>query len=146
MSFLKRLPWTSLGLLLAAYSTLGWVLFAAYAPWYAWVVIVVGIFLLVGYLTASWLNIRDSIGLLFQSDARAFVVAVTVAFLSVVMIAWFHLFAHALLLVCAVILARLDAETLGWRDRKAFWILFIVCMVGLVLGAVGQGLIYSPSN
>lgn len=128
-------------LLLAAYSTLGWLLSADRDPWFIWVITVIGVLLLATSLSSPWSKIRNGLAHLFKSDTRAFLVAVVAAFLSVAFITWLHVFVQALLVTSAGILVRLDAQTAGLSNRQTFWILVTVSLTGLILGAAAQILI-----
>lgn len=142
MPTLKKFPWVSLALLLVTYITLGWLLSALHAPWPVWVIVVVCVLLLAASLSSPWSKIRYSFAPLFKSDTRTFLIATLGAFLSVVVITWLPAFAHALVVVSAGTLFKLDAQTSGLSERQAFWLLAIVSLVGLGLGAVAQPLIY----
>lgn len=138
---MKKLPWVSLVLLLAAYSTLGWLLSAYHDPWFVWVITVISVLLLATSLSSPWSRIRNGLARLFKSDSRAFFVAVVAAFLSVAIVTWLHVFVQALLVISAGILFRLDAQTAGLSNRQTFWILVTVSLTGLLLGAAAQILI-----
>lgn len=140
MPTLKKFPWVSLTLLLVTYSTLGWLLTEFHDPMIVWVIVVVGILLLAAELSSSWSKIRDGLASLFKSDNRAFLFGVAGAFLSVVIITWFHIFAHALVVISAATLVKLDAQTARLSQRQTFWLLAIVSLVGLGLGRLAQHL------
>ena len=140
MPTLKKFPWVSLTLLLVTYSTLGWLLTELHDPMIVWVIVVVGILLLAAELSSPWSQIRDGLASLFKSDNRAFFFAVAAVFLSIVTITWFHIFAHALVVISAGTLFKLDAQTAGLSQRQTFWLLGIVSLVGLWLGRLAQHL------
>jgi hypothetical protein len=140
MPTLKKFPWVSLALLLVAYTALGWLLSDFHNPLVVWVIIVTGVLLLAAALSSPWSKIRDGLARFFKSDTRAFLFAVASAFLSVVFFTWFHLFAHALVVISAGTLVRLDAQTTGLSERQVFWLLAIVSLIGLGLGGVAQRL------
>jgi len=141
MPTLKKFPWVSLVLLLVTYSTLGWLSLTFQDPWFFLVIIVVIALLLACSLSSPWSRIRDGFARLFKSDMMAFFVAVLAAFLSVLVISWLHIFAHALVVISASTLFRLDAQTAGLSEAQIFWMLLIVSVAGLWLGAVMQSLI-----
>lgn len=138
MLTLKEFPWVSLTLLLVTYSTLGWLLSAFHDPVSVWVIIVTGTLLLATVLSSPWSKLRAHFTHLFKSDTRAFLFAVIVALSSVVIITWLHIFAHALVVISAGILVRLDAQTFGLSEKQAFLLLVIVSLLGLGLGGVAQ--------
>jgi hypothetical protein len=138
MPTLNKLPWVALALLLVTYSIFGWLLSALYDPWFVWAMIVVGVLLLTAALSYPWSKITDAFTFLVKSDTRAFCVAFVSAFLSVVIICWFHIFVHSLVAISVGTLARLDAQASGLSNRQTFWIMAIVSLGGLGLGAVAQ--------
>lgn len=136
----KKFPWVSLALLLVTYSTLGSLLTAFHDPLFIWVIIVVSVLLLAAALSSPWSKIRNAFTRIFKSDSRTFLVAVVAALLSVVFVSWLHISAHALVVMSAGTLVRLDAQTAGLSERQIFWLLAIVSLVGLGLGGVAQHL------
>ncbi|PIG91988.1 hypothetical protein [Gloeocapsopsis sp. IPPAS B-1203] len=137
-----KIPWLSFTLLLLTYITFGWLLEAFNDPIAAWVVAIACIFFLSTLLASPWSQLKNDLGLLFKSDTRAFFVAVVGAFLTVLIISWFHIFAHGLVAVSSATLFRLDAQRAGWSEMQIFWILTAVSIVGLVIGGVAQTWIY----
>ncbi|WP_306298966.1 hypothetical protein [Nostoc sp. T09] len=51
------------------------------------------------------------------------------------MLAWFRMFLDTLLIVAAAILARIDFQSAGFKQGKAFWITSVLSLAGLALGA-----------
>lgn len=149
MPTLRNLPWVSLVLLLVTYITLGWLLAKFHDPIPVWVAVVISIFVLSTLLSSPWSHLRDDLATMFKSDSRAFTFAVLGAFSTVLIITWFHIFAHAMVITAAAILFRLDAQTVGWNEKQIFWVLIIVSLTGLALGGIvpiltfirGQGLV-----
>lgn len=135
---MNKLPWTSAVLLLVTYITLGWLLSAFHYPLFVWVTIAVGVLLLSASLSSPWSKLRNNFTRLFKSDTRAFLVAVVAAFVSVLIITWLHIFVHALVVISAGTLVRLDAQAAGLSQSQTFWLLTIVSLVGLGLGGVAQ--------
>lgn len=135
---MNKLPWTSAVLLLVTYITLGWLLSASHDPLYVWVTIAVGVLLLSASLSSPWSKLRNNFTRLFKSDTRAFLVAVVAAFVSVLIITWLHIFVHALVVISAGTLVRLDAQAAGLSQSQTFWLLTILSLVGLGLGGVAQ--------
>ena len=138
----KKLPWVSLTLLLVTYSILGWLLATVHRPpWVIWLLAGVGALLIAGAMTSALPVVTDILAFTLKSDARAFLVVSVVAFLVVVIISWISAFAHALLVMSAESLARLDLQTYGFNQWQAFWILSIVSLLGLGLGGATHTLI-----
>ncbi|AFY31121.1 hypothetical protein [Calothrix sp. PCC 7507] len=142
MSILKRVPWVSLALVLLSYSTLGWVISETKPPWFVWLVLVLGILLLVGSLTIPWSKMTEFSLVLFESNTRTFIFAISAAFLFFLMLAWFRLFLDTLLIISAAILARIDFQAAGLQEGQAFWITSIVSLTGLALGAAMQMVLF----
>ncbi len=141
MPTLKKVPWLSIALLLATYSTLGWLLSAYHNPWFVWLIIVVGILLLAAALSSPREKFKDSPGL-FKSNTKAFFFVVVAAFLSVILLSRLHIFVHALVVISAATLFRLDAQAARLSNKQIFWILVIVSLAGLGLGLAAQTAIY----
>jgi hypothetical protein len=135
MSILKRLPWISLALVILSYSTLGWVLSEAQAPLFAWLVIVIAVLLLIGSLTAPLSLVTQYSTILFRSNIRSFAVAVFGAFLFFLMLAWFRVFLDTLLIISAVILARIDFQGAKFSEGQAFVMTSMTSLTGIALGA-----------
>jgi hypothetical protein len=136
MSILQRLPFVSLGLLLLTYTTLGWVISAAYAPWFVWLVVAIAIFALVGCLTISWTRLTDYSFVFFKSNLRSFGLSFLGAFLFFLVIAKFRVFLDTLVIFAATILARIDFQTAGFTQGQAFWLISIFSLTGLAVGAL----------
>jgi hypothetical protein len=141
MSILKRLPWLSLFLLILTYGHLGWIISTIKAPWFVWLVIAIANFFLMTGLTASWVRIASSFGFIFKSDSKTFIFAVLAALLFFVMIAKFRLFLDTLVIVAAIILAKLDFQTARFKESQAFWISFCFSLASLAVGALIEKLI-----
>lgn len=139
MPTLKKLPWVSLALLLVTYSTLGWILATFHEPGFIWVIIVVLILLLAAFLSSPGAKFRDNF--LFKSPTRTFFFIVAAAFFSVIILWRLHIFVRALVTILAAILVRLEAQESRLSNRQTFWILAIISLAGLGLGAVTQTVI-----
>ncbi|MDB9372003.1 hypothetical protein [Nodularia sphaerocarpa] len=136
MSIVKTLPWISLVLVMFSYGTLGWALSDTQAPLYVWITFIFAIFVLVGSLTIPGSAISKYSNLLLQSNIRSFAVAAFGAFLFFLMLAWFRIFLDTLLIISAGILARIDCQTAGYKQRQAFLMTLIFSLAGLALGKV----------
>ncbi|MBW4672503.1 MAG: hypothetical protein KME52_00175 [Desmonostoc geniculatum HA4340-LM1] len=143
MSILKRVPWVSLALVLLSYSTLGWVISETHPPMFVWSVIVIAILLLILTLTTPWPKVTYYYTIVFESNVRAFGVAVLGAFLFFIMLAWFRIFLDTLLIISATILVRIDFQVAGLKKKLAFWSASIVSLTGLVLGVLIYKLVNS---
>jgi hypothetical protein len=141
MLIVKRIPWFSLALVMLSYATLGWMISQVQAPWYVWLVIVIGILLVLAGLTMPWRKAADYYAILLKSNTRAFGVAVLAAFLFFVMLAWFKIFLDTLLMLAASILAKIDFQASGVRESLAFCFTSIFALLGLATGALIHQLI-----
>lgn len=133
---INRLPWLALSLLLATNITLGGFLASWHEHWSGWVVVALCILLLAAMLSCSWATIRDSFAHLLASDLRAFIVAVLIAFVGVIIVFWLHTFAHFLVIICAFLLAKIDMQAASFSDQQIFRIIAFVSMSGLLLGGL----------
>ncbi len=138
MSFEKKFPWLSIGLLLFAYCNMGWVLQASAAPWWLWLAIAVSLLIVIEILAFPVSLFRHLFSKWISSDTKAFFAAILLAFLSVVFLTWIHISAVALLLVTAATLARLDLQAAAISEFKAFFILSVFSFSGLGLGALAN--------
>ncbi|BAY14315.1 hypothetical protein NIES2109_43420 [Nostoc sp. HK-01] len=136
MSIFKRLPWTSLLLVLVSYTTLGWVLSESRMPWPLWIVVVLGVLILLASLAVPFLAMANYSSVFFESSTRTFLIAVCGAFLFFLMVAWFRLFLDTLLIISAAILAKIDFHTAGFKGRSAFLITSLFSLTGIACGAV----------
>ncbi|MFN6563099.1 MAG: hypothetical protein RMY28_025360 [Nostoc sp. ChiSLP01] len=143
MSILNRVPWVSLAVVLLSYSTLGWVICETHPPMFVWSAIVVGILLLILTLTTPWPKVTYYYTLVFESNVRAFGVAVLAAFLFFIMLAWFRIFLDTLLIISATILVRIDFQVADLKRKLAFWSTSIASLTGLVLGVLIYKLVNS---
>lgn len=137
----KKVPWLAVLLLLAAYITLGWVLSTLQAFWLVWVVVALASLLLAAAFSSSWTEIRDKFANLFSSDSKTFLIAVIAAFTSVIFIAWLHIFVHALVVSCAVLLVKLDMQAASFRERQVFLLISAVSLLGLSIGWIANNII-----
>ena len=162
MQKVKSYPLLSLLLLFISYMIVGWVLYTNTVRWGLcngelfglafyfkckwWVLILTGalILLLAETLAAPLSNLRKMLSLTFQSDTRAFIALITLAFLTSILIIWINFIAYILLLVASALRARLDMAIIGFRDWQAFFTLAIVSLSGFLLGWIGPNITLSP--
>lgn len=141
----KKLPWVSLLLLLISYTICGWLLFAvAYKHWVVWLAAGAMALLIAGALTSALPLVKDIVGFTLKSDSRAFFIVTIAAFLTVLVVTWFNAFAHALILMSAESLARLELQTSRFNQWQAFGILSLVSLAGLGLGGIAHPLVRHP--
>ena len=138
---ITRIPWLALLLLFTTNITLGGFLSASHQHWSAWAVVALGILVLGAMLSCSWLTIRDSFAYLLASDFKAFLVAVVVAFLGVVIVFWLHTFAHLLVIICAFLLVKIDMQAASFSDGQIFRVISFVSLLGLFSGGIANYLL-----
>lgn len=138
----KKNPWLAILLLLVTYISLGWLLSTWQSSCLVWVVVALFSLLLSAIFSASWVEIRDRFANLFASDSKVFLVAVIVAFASVVIVFWLHIFAHALVVTCAVLLVKLDLQAAKFRDKQIFVLISVVSLLGLFIGWITNNIIH----
>jgi len=152
----------SLLLLFITYMSLGWVLYTNTVQWGLcngellglsfsfkckwWVLLLTGalILLLAETLAAPLSNLRKFIAMAFESDTRAFIALISLAFITAVLVIWIHFVAYFILLVTSALLARLDMVIIGFKDWQAFFTLAIVSLAGFLLGWIAPNLILLP--
>jgi len=132
----KKFPLISLTLLLATYGIIGWQLSAVESHWVLWVFAAIATVLLAVAVSSPWSKVRDGFASCFTSDTKAFSIAVVIAFFSVVIITWLHVFIHILVVFSASMLVRLDVQAARWSNRQSFWLIAIASLVSLALGAI----------
>lgn len=138
----QKNPWLAILLLLVTYITLGWLLSTWQSFWLIWVVVVLCSLLLAAIFSSPWMEIRDMFANLFASDSKAFLFAVIAAFVSVIIISWLHVFAHALVITCAVLLVKLDLQAAKFRDKQIFVLISVVSLLGLFIGWITNNIIH----
>jgi hypothetical protein len=130
----KKLPWISLLLLAGTYAVFGWLITVSDNSGLLWLLGAVYSLLINSALTAPWALLKGFYGSFLKSDSRAFVSVIVGAFVAVVVIHWMEIFLRILVLISASALARLDLQTGGYSQWRAFGILVVVSLVGFSLG------------
>lgn len=116
-----------------SYSIFGWSLANAEVSLFLYLVVIAGIFLFYAILTFRLLDLKAIVPW-FESDIFSFISAIIIAFLFVVFIRWINIFIHALVLVSAGILAKLETQVYGLKKWQSFGILLIISEGSLFLG------------
>ncbi|NJL82682.1 MAG: hypothetical protein HC890_06480 [Chloroflexaceae bacterium] len=155
MSWLNKLPWLSLILLLLSYCLFGWYFSAtiplgrdlvlanfdrwnwSIAPESVDLVIFLGmgsaiILVCLSVTAASFLDIIS--GNWFKSDARAVASVLVWTFVVVLTICLFEQFVRLLVLLAAALLARIDLQRLGCNRWQTLLVLTLICFAGLSTG------------
>lgn len=135
---MKKLPRTSLLLLLCTYSVFGWLITTSDHSGLIWLMGAAYILLITSALTAPWELIKGFYANFLQSDSRAFVSVIVGAFVAVVIMHWIEVFFRILVLISASALARLDLQTESYSKWQAFGILLVVSLMGFGLGILAK--------
>lgn len=138
MLLVKKLPWTSLLLLLCTYGVFGWLITVSDSSGLLWLLGAAYTLLIASAMTAPWALIKGFYGSFLRSDSRAFVSVIVGAFVAVIFIHWIEIFVRILVLICASALARLDLQTAGYSKWQAFWILMVVSIIGFAVGILAK--------
>ncbi|WP_206753412.1 hypothetical protein [Microcoleus sp. FACHB-672] len=133
--FFKKVPWLSLSLLIATYFNFGWVLSASAADWWVWLLIIVYTLGIAEALAAPFSMIRYVVRRLISSDTKAFLSAIVASFFGIVILSYFDISGHALLLIAVAALLRLDLQAAAIGELKSFMILSAFSLLGLTLGS-----------
>lgn len=135
---MKKLPWTSLLLLLCTYSIFGWLLAASDSSELVWLMGAAYTLLITSAMTAPWELLKGFYGNFLQSDSRAFVSVIVGSFVAVVIMHWIQVFFRILVLISASALARLDLQTGNYSKWQAFGILLVVSLTGFGIGILAK--------
>lgn len=135
---MKKLPWTSLLLVLCTYSVFGWLLTASDSSGLSWLMGAAYILLITAALTAPWELLKGFYASFLQSDSRAFISVIVGSFVAVVVIRWIDIFVRILVLISASALARLDLQTGSCNKWQAFGILLVVSLTGFGIGILAK--------
>lgn len=135
---MKKLPWTSLLLVLCTYSIFGWLLTASDSSELIWLMGAAYTLLITSAMTAPWELLKGFYGNFLQSDSRAFVSVIVGSFVAVVIMHWIEVFFRILVLISASALARLDLQTENYSKWQAFGILLVVSLTGFGIGILAK--------
>jgi hypothetical protein len=125
--------WLSWLLLVMAYATYGnflhnrestpvvWGVSLFLALWGSWAI------------TLGWPQMRRLLLMGFQSDLGYFVMALTIASLSVAAVTQFQQFAYLVMLLAVSLLVRVDKLIAGYNDSLAFILLSLLSLFGMAL-------------
>ncbi|MBE9178419.1 hypothetical protein IQ268_07430 [Oculatella sp. LEGE 06141] len=138
---MKNLPWLSLALLLAAYSTFSWFLYHSTAPWLVWTFAFVLAFGQALLLTTFSEGFRVFLGRWLESDVGYFTVVLCSAFLVAFALVWIQMVGYIVVLVASEVLARLDLQNTGFSRSQSLGVLTTVSLVGLAIGFIASRLV-----
>ena len=135
---MKKFPWLALILLLAAYATFSWFLYASNVTWLAWTGVLVFTLAEALLLTTFSKGLRILIRTWLTSDIGYFTTIVCSAFLVAIALVWIRVFSYVLVVLSAELLARLELQQRRCNRWQSFVVLTVVSFTGLGLG-LGAG-------
>ncbi|WP_072620954.1 hypothetical protein [Spirulina major] len=139
-----RLPVLSLFILWLIYAVFGWILAEATSRLLIWELAAVLIVLMALLFTAPSNMVRNVLTGLIQSDSRAFVSVIILAFAVVILGTWFTIFIRLLVLFAAGALARLELQRLGYGEWVSFGLIVCVSLLGFGMGLGSHYYLVSP--
>jgi hypothetical protein len=128
----KKVPLTSLLLLIFTYVTFGWILYTWL--WQTWAIVVVVILVMVLALASPVRSIDIFLVSPLNTDRAAFITIFIGSFVFVCLLAWWPVTIHFLVLLVASLLFRLDLQIAGFSQKQAFWILAIFSLSSMGVG------------
>jgi len=128
---MKINPPLSILLIFIANINLGWVLSQSKSHPLVWIISTFFILIMAESLASPWALIRNVFFRWMESDTRAFLTAISTSFFAVVLLSWFHISTHLLILVISASIARLDLQTSAVTELNAFLILATLSLLGL---------------
>ncbi|TVQ23815.1 MAG: hypothetical protein EA367_02080 [Leptolyngbya sp. DLM2.Bin15] len=135
---MTKLPWLALGLLLLAYTTFSWFLYAAHVTWLAWAAVLMFTLAEALLLTTFSKGVRSLVRSWLASDVGYFTTIICAAFLVVIALVWVRVFSYVVMVLAAELLARLELQQWQKGRWQSFVILSLVSFAGLGLG-LGMG-------
>lgn len=133
-TLMKKLPGVSLGILLAGYCSLGYLLSSWTVPWVVWLVVVSLALIQAALLSSMPQGSQQAIGQWMRSDIGSFTIIIGVAFAIAIILVWFHIFQYVLMILAAEVLARVELMNAGFRSARSLGILTAVSLLGLASG------------
>ena len=138
---MKKLPWLSSMLLLLAYMGFGAFLHSRHSLDFIWWLAVGYAVLEAALLTIVWKPLRNFFLLGFQSDVGYTVMALVMASLAVVVVAWIQIFVYFLVMLAAALLLRVELLIRDVGNSLAFVTILLLSLMGLGLSRLTTELI-----
>ncbi len=131
---MRRFPWLSASLLIAAYAAFGKLVISTAHLWTslasaAGLGVVLAV-MLMHPLTSS----QKLLSRLFRSDTVAFASLLAMAAFASILLNWFKIFVPIIMVLSAEALVRLDLQTAEYNQIQALAILVVIAWLGLALG------------
>lgn len=92
----------------------------------------------IGTMTAPLAFVRRGMLKLFESDTRSFILALGFSFFAIFLVVYLNITLEWMVLLAALMLARLELQDHHCNEWIAFWLLAIVAMMGLGLGGISH--------
>ncbi|MBI4783522.1 MAG: hypothetical protein HY785_19715 [Oscillatoriophycideae cyanobacterium NC_groundwater_1537_Pr4_S-0.65um_50_18] len=142
----KKFPWLSLALLLAAYATFSWffthaftqVLTFSRTAYLAWGLVIGGTLLEALLLTTQYDGLKTLIGRWLRSDIGYFTLIVVASLGGTLAFIWSNVTGYFVVLIAAEVLARLDLQNARFTRFQAFIVLTVISILGLALGLIAS--------
>ncbi|MBF2003774.1 MAG: hypothetical protein IGS50_11770 [Synechococcales cyanobacterium C42_A2020_086] len=128
------MPWLSLVLLFAAYTTFSWFITNATATWLVWVMVLTFTLTQALLLTTWFDGFKRFLNRWLRSDVGYFTLIIVASLSLTLALVWFKTFGYILVLISSELLARLDLQTAGFNRLQALIILTIFSLAGLATG------------
>ncbi|MEM9484533.1 MAG: hypothetical protein AAGA83_12665 [Cyanobacteria bacterium P01_F01_bin.116] len=133
---MKKLPWLSSLLLLLAFMGFGAFLHSRHSPDLIWGFALTYAAVEAALLTIMWKPLRNFFLLGFQSDIGYTVMALVIASLAVVVVAWIQIFVYFLVMLAAALLLRVELLIRDIGNSLAFVTILLLSIMGLGLSRI----------
>ena len=141
---MRKLPWLSSLLLLLAYMGFGAYLHSRHSSDLIWWLALGHAAMEAACLTILWKPLRNFFLLGFQSDVGYTIMALVIASLAVVVVAWIQIFVYFLVMLAAALLLRVELLVRDIGNSFAFVIILVLSLMGLGISRfITEGLSYN---
>lgn len=167
MLWLKTLPWLSLAIIIVTYGVFGWHIATLSAHWShalvlqsrdwglsiednSMMLIIHLLAILMIVITSLALSAPLSlmtfvVGSSIRSEGQSIVSMVIWSFLFVIILRWFNIFTHFLVLLSAALLGRLELRYIGYTNTRTVFLLMLIGLVGFSIGALSYLYWFNPT-
>lgn len=135
---MKKFPLLSILLVIATYGTFAWTI--ANKDNFSIFDIILGVVfasVISLLITLPMTSLNRIMSRSFRSGFGPVLFIFSFTLISIILMAWLRVFAGAIMLIAATLLARVDLRTGGFPKWQAFWILLLSSLLGLSLGWSG---------
>ncbi len=167
MLWLKTFPWLSLVIVIVTYGVFGWHIAALSAHWSHALVLQSrdwglsiedsGMMLIIHLLAILMIVVTSLalsaplslmtfvVGSSIRSEGQSILSMVLWSFIFVIILRWFNIFAHFLVLLSAALLGRLEFRYIGYTNIRTVFLLMLIGLVGFSIGALSYLYWFDPS-